>query len=161
MILVELLYMFFFFKQKTAYEMRISDWSSDVCSSDLALRIAIDKLVGVAARQHGEPHQLLGNIDNPVIIARRQHAACLVELRISFGNDRLVGDGDHPHTAAEDAQSVDAVERLRSRRDLHHGESAALRGTQTYIGERQVNELRCHYAGDLAVALGAAPDLAI
>src|SRR3546814_5474542 len=28
---------FFFFKQKTAYEMRISDWSSDVCSSDLHL----------------------------------------------------------------------------------------------------------------------------
>src|SRR3546814_10698602 len=28
---------FFFFKQKTAYEMRISDWSSDVCSSDLNL----------------------------------------------------------------------------------------------------------------------------
>src|SRR3546814_4330070 len=34
---------FFFFKQKTAYEMRISDWSSDVCSSDLGrarLRVA-------------------------------------------------------------------------------------------------------------------------
>src|SRR3546814_4672233 len=29
----------FFFKQKTAYEMRISDWSSDVCSSDLWLQI--------------------------------------------------------------------------------------------------------------------------
>src|SRR3546814_9668878 len=29
--------MFFFFKQKTAYEIRISDWSSDVCSSDLEL----------------------------------------------------------------------------------------------------------------------------
>src|SRR3546814_4674518 len=29
------LFYFFFFKQKTAYEMRISDWSSDVCSSDL------------------------------------------------------------------------------------------------------------------------------
>src|SRR3546814_1648918 len=28
----------FFFKQKTAYEMRISDWSSDVCSSDLIVR---------------------------------------------------------------------------------------------------------------------------
>src|SRR3546814_8234831 len=28
---------FFFFKQKTAYEMRISDWSSDVCSSDLLI----------------------------------------------------------------------------------------------------------------------------
>src|SRR3546814_12522968 len=31
--------MFFLFKQKTAYEMRISDWSSDVCSSDLAVGI--------------------------------------------------------------------------------------------------------------------------
>src|SRR3546814_8586364 len=30
--------LFFFFKQKTAYEMRISDWSSDVCSSDLPPR---------------------------------------------------------------------------------------------------------------------------
>src|SRR3546814_12481597 len=30
---------FFFFKQKTAYEMRISDWSSDVCSSDLVLEL--------------------------------------------------------------------------------------------------------------------------
>src|SRR3546814_6307413 len=30
-----LLWLFFYFKQKTAYEMRISDWSSDVCSSDL------------------------------------------------------------------------------------------------------------------------------
>src|SRR3546814_8929410 len=30
------IFIFFFFKQKTAYEMRISDWSSDVCSSDLA-----------------------------------------------------------------------------------------------------------------------------
>src|SRR3546814_6644206 len=35
MILVDFLFIFFFFKQKTAYEMRISDWSSDVCSSDL------------------------------------------------------------------------------------------------------------------------------
>src|SRR3546814_5248471 len=33
--LVFVLFCFFFFKQKTAYEMRISDWSSDVCSSDL------------------------------------------------------------------------------------------------------------------------------
>src|SRR3546814_17103301 len=32
--------MLFFFKRKTAYEMRISDWSSDVCSSDLGLRRA-------------------------------------------------------------------------------------------------------------------------
>src|SRR3546814_1477673 len=34
-VLAGLVSVFFFFKQKTAYEMRISDWSSDVCSSDL------------------------------------------------------------------------------------------------------------------------------
>src|SRR3546814_7042679 len=34
-------FVFFFFKQKTAYEMRISDWSSDVCSSDLPLARAM------------------------------------------------------------------------------------------------------------------------
>src|SRR3546814_9973920 len=36
----------FFFKQKTAYEMRISDWSSDVCSSDLLVAIDVDHLEG-------------------------------------------------------------------------------------------------------------------
>src|SRR3546814_3714841 len=37
--------LFFLFKQKTAYEMRISDWSSDVCSSDLALNF-VHRLTG-------------------------------------------------------------------------------------------------------------------
>src|SRR3546814_380352 len=45
---------FFFFKQKTAYELRISDWSSDVCSSDLVgarVRLAhADAVEGFAAR---------------------------------------------------------------------------------------------------------------
>src|SRR3546814_7728327 len=39
------LFLFFFFKQKTAYEMRISDWSSDVCSSDLHVaRLGVDAI---------------------------------------------------------------------------------------------------------------------
>src|SRR3546814_3726020 len=33
------MFIIFFFKQKTAYEMRISDWSSDVCSSDLEIAL--------------------------------------------------------------------------------------------------------------------------
>src|SRR3546814_10089676 len=37
---------FFFFKQKTAYELRISDWSSDVCSSDLAGQVQAGHAVG-------------------------------------------------------------------------------------------------------------------
>src|SRR3546814_6818815 len=51
--------MCFFFKQKTAYEMRISDWSSDVCSSDpvdpVEVTVEIDKhafLGAVAILQH-------------------------------------------------------------------------------------------------------------
>src|SRR3546814_16986824 len=56
-------YAVFFFKQKTAYEMRISDWSSDVCSSDLALAIRRtegddDPQRGIQASQplkHGDP----------------------------------------------------------------------------------------------------------
>src|SRR3546814_13003440 len=58
---------FFFFKQKTAYEMRISDWSSDVCSSDLLprLRGIVDRLVGEAALRHeldldGAAHRAAG-----------------------------------------------------------------------------------------------------
>src|SRR3546814_9206654 len=43
----------FVFKQKTAYEMRISDWSSDVCSSDLHLD-------GAAGQAEGHSHQRAG-----------------------------------------------------------------------------------------------------
>src|SRR3546814_1162184 len=42
----------FFFKQKTAYEMRISDWSSDVCSSDLKIRRAPDFVMHRKYRLH-------------------------------------------------------------------------------------------------------------
>src|SRR3546814_7257358 len=40
---VQCIYVFFFFKQKPAYEVRISDWSSDVCSSDLVGLDALDE----------------------------------------------------------------------------------------------------------------------
>src|SRR3546814_5051569 len=52
------LYMFFFFfKQKTAYEMRISDWSSDVCSSDLKdYPKAIKRLEAARAAGSTEPN---------------------------------------------------------------------------------------------------------
>src|SRR3546814_16918619 len=43
---------FFFFKQKTAYEMRISDWSSDVCAAERAARSAVARPL-IAARRIG------------------------------------------------------------------------------------------------------------
>src|SRR3546814_20914071 len=52
--------MFFFFKQKTAYEMRISDWSSDVCSSDLRdehhQHAVADPARGAEIERPGEEH---------------------------------------------------------------------------------------------------------
>src|SRR3546814_6699336 len=44
------LVVFFFFKQKTAYEMRISDWSSDVCSSDLLTVTQMLRALGVVGK---------------------------------------------------------------------------------------------------------------
>src|SRR3546814_2626108 len=63
--------MFFFFKQKTAYEMRISDWSSDVCSSDLEISGAIadnrgnvEKLIADAALTMENLRQATGDLES-------------------------------------------------------------------------------------------------
>src|SRR3546814_2859505 len=66
----------FFFKQKTAYEMRISDWSSDVCSSDLHHHA--DELLVLVMMVEGEFDQPLQRLD------RRQ--ALGVELRLAFAH---------------------------------------------------------------------------
>src|SRR3546814_10154535 len=67
---VDVLYLviFFFFKKKTAYEMRISDWSSDVCSSDLAKIQHGCIVMGGARRQIGIASigkQIGGEIERP------------------------------------------------------------------------------------------------
>src|SRR3546814_17077513 len=59
---------FFFFKQKTAYEMRISDWSSDVCSSDLArigLLVADDQPLGLERCDCGPRQPVVFTIEHP------------------------------------------------------------------------------------------------
>src|SRR3546814_14166223 len=57
------MYVVFFFKQKTAYEMRISDWSSDVCSSDLQQRPQFGNggadRVALLAEQVPENHRIV------------------------------------------------------------------------------------------------------
>src|SRR3546814_14847938 len=81
---------FFFFKQKTAYEMRISDWSSDVCSSDLLGHAGLDVaapgavfLAGGVEREGARRRELGGH---PRQLARhpRKMADRLAEL-YSFG----------------------------------------------------------------------------
>src|SRR3546814_10211607 len=64
--------MIFFFKQKTAYEMRISDWSSDVCSSDLD-EADVGELLVLGPVVHRVQHHDLERAE--VRVARRRHAA--------------------------------------------------------------------------------------
>src|SRR3546814_8872794 len=90
---------FFFFKQKTAYEMRISDWSSDVCSSDLeifgpvlcilgyedldqALEIANDTEYGLAGYVSG------ADLEKARAVARRIRAG---SVAINRSEERRVG----------------------------------------------------------------------
>src|SRR3546814_3370899 len=87
--------MFCFFKQKTAYEMRISDWSSDVCSSDLEL---VHLRLAAPAHHPGHAFAMAG-----------ERARDEFELRMP----RLAGVGE---VAAARHRRGDALERSEERR---------------------------------------------
>src|SRR3546814_3898269 len=83
MVLGVFLVCFFFFKQKTAYEMRISDWSSDVCSSDLR-EGQILRLIGCDGIHdvHGMVARMYVGIDPRLsLAAERSVLAHLIDLR--------------------------------------------------------------------------------
>src|SRR3546814_2925244 len=71
---------FVFFKQKTAYEMRISDWSSDVCSSDLSAAFAGPTMAG--KRQSPPTSET-----RPRLIKISPNFACSEAMRISAKSD--------------------------------------------------------------------------
>src|SRR3546814_6143979 len=89
---------FFLFKQKTAYEMRISDWSSDVCSSDL---LGIDRRDRVLQIRDGRDRRFQYYIGNarPIILANRmrtveQHVDMQpIMLEQARSEERRVGKG--------------------------------------------------------------------
>src|SRR3546814_2701608 len=60
---------FFFFKQKTAYEMRISDWSSDVCSSDLEVLLHLLSGERPAQEAHHVAHLLVRLVEGDAVPA--------------------------------------------------------------------------------------------
>src|SRR3546814_2522443 len=73
---------FFFFKQKTAYEMRISDWSSDVCSSDLLVAVHQQE---VAARKRARHREVDGKgrlADTALSVSDCQYHSALAPLAI-------------------------------------------------------------------------------
>src|SRR3546814_6940901 len=79
-----------FFKQKTAYEMRISDWSSDVCSSDL---------IGIAEAPTGVEHELLA-------VVQKQAAVGAAPARIA-GREMLADITQRQRAEQGIAQRVD------------------------------------------------------
>src|SRR3546814_8599722 len=78
-----MLFCIFFFKQKTAYEMRISDWSSDVCSSDLG-HIGIKPPALLACRRVQRDHNVLGRADIKAIAVLERRILRAVSAFRSF-----------------------------------------------------------------------------
>src|SRR3546814_12379475 len=94
---------FFFFKQKTAYEMRISDWSSDVCSSDLRrpacpCRQPVLHDGGLLGRDHADAREADRQFDagRKQEMAARHHAA-------AQGSGDQAGQGSRPVAVIADA----------------------------------------------------------
>src|SRR3546814_12033690 len=87
--MVILYYEFFFFKQKTAYERRISDWSSDVCSSDLSFsELTGTGTLALGAKTHGTGGGLDGDLAAAVGNAiATQIKACWDAPRINLPDD--------------------------------------------------------------------------
>src|SRR3546814_3690825 len=118
------LFFFFFFKQKTAYEMRISDWSSDVCSSDLRDRDDRDQR-RAPGLQEDQNHQ-----DD------QQHR---LEQRLVDGVDRL---GDELGRVVDDVVVEAGREVLLQ--PLHGGDDL-VGGGQRKIGRASCRERVCQY----------------
>src|SRR3546814_11959512 len=105
------IFVFFFFKQKTAYEMRISDWSSDVCSSDLLedAREISGRTVVVAPCQASV--QIAANLANrfSIIIGQEKWAVQMRERVEAYG---------YSHTLASMRSIVIGVPDLQKDCDL-------------------------------------------
>src|SRR3546814_3922699 len=117
------LFDFFFFKQKTAYEMRISDWSSDVCSSDLMVSIRLwvepDRIVSALLRR------LMAVEDVQTALAEKRGPKTAPGLLVGVA-DRLVAR--MAPTVDSLGEAIDAVEdeSLDPRSEEHTSELQSL-----------------------------------
>src|SRR3546814_3892372 len=127
---------FFFFKQKTAYEMRISDWSSDVCSSDLNLTA---RLAFGAARFNDEigtrPLDAIGNLQ----------AADHLQLRRGHAGAAHHAPSLHPSGRRNDRDRPDLAPAalFEEQRNVEHDEIA--RAVAREIGRASCRERVCQY----------------
>src|SRR3546814_17264208 len=125
---------FFFFKQKTAYEMRISDWSSDVCSSDLfPVDDAVDEIdsVLVGRKRHQDTAIARG-------VAARADEFGLEAERRAIGDDFKIMIGEarkqrasRPLGDAGDRGLENAFIAQRAAADI--GRAAGREGVRSYV----------------------------
>src|SRR3546814_4978575 len=114
--------MFFFFKQKTAYEMRISDWSSDVCSSDLVSGRSPEgwaRAVAEAASVHGADR----------VVAEANNGGAMVESVLRAADMRLPVRLVHA-SRGKSARAEPVAELYESGRALHCGAFPELRSEE-------------------------------
>src|SRR3546814_12417719 len=128
------LVIFFFFKQKTAYDLRISDWSSDVCSSDL--KVFIGRLPPSSLRRRGPARtasprpRLLGTPQLPgrtaLEFGQPQDVMLLQPVAIDFARPHGVegvlhadrADIDVAENPTDTQQAEDGVDNQRPRHSL-------------------------------------------
>src|SRR3546814_12476957 len=117
--------MFFFFKQKTADEVRISDWSSDVCSSDLRQRpvSAVNGWQEGKALKHREIHGngCVGNFQRlhiaKIFHTKSQEYRCPVSgIQACYAGDGEIGCCLHLIESEEDGETGNSEERSEERR---------------------------------------------
>src|SRR3546814_2263687 len=99
---------FFFFKQKTAYEMRISDWSSDVCSSDLKN----------GSRTEFDPLKLQGSLQlalrkRPVSAEAMDAAIHRIEQKLLSSGEREVMSGQIGELVMRELKKLDKIGYIR------------------------------------------------
>src|SRR3546814_6324621 len=104
--------MFFFFRQKTAYEMRISDWSSDVCSADLLLRALRHRL---RSRRYG-PQQAQRWPDAQA----DRHGPAIARRILLWARAAAVRQGADAQRSAERRGGKECVSTCRSRWSPYH-----------------------------------------
>src|SRR3546814_1690762 len=96
--------MFFYFKQKTAYEMRTSDWSSDVCSSDLVAVALVDADGCVFLQQRPPEKPMAGLWEFPggkVEAGEAPEAALVRELKEELGIDTHISRSEERRVGKE------------------------------------------------------------
>src|SRR3546814_3498451 len=123
----------FFFKQKTAYEMRISDWSSDVCSSDLGARVSPATRRGRPLQRRPRQHRRGGGGGGgPGIVLLRidQHHVSQVRATLDQGTqaEKALAGGDEDTDVAV-GQDVVHLRRSQDRIDRHEN-GAGQRGAE-------------------------------